>query len=118
MITHSEMVRALAKKGVDILSHMNERDIEILHMAVGICGEAGELIDAVKKRCYYNKQLDIQNVIEELGDLEFYMEGMRQLLNISREETLKANIAKLGERYKNFKYSDKAAQERADKIKA
>lgn len=109
------MVKVLAKPGKDILATMSERDIEILHMAVGICGEAGELIDAIKKRSIYNKAIDLDNVIEELGDLEFYMEGLRQCLNISREETLNANIAKLGERYKNFKYSDKAAHERVDK---
>ena len=63
----------------------------------------------------YNKELDIANVIEELGDLEFYMEGLRQCLRISREETLRENMVKLGKRYREAVYSDKAANERADK---
>jgi hypothetical protein len=58
-------------------------------------------------------------VIEELGDLEFYMEGLRQGFGITREEVLTTNIYKLAlgpkARYKGGKYSDKAAQDRADK---
>ena len=75
----------------------------------------GELLDAIKKFVVYNKELDIANVIEELGDLEFYMEGLRQCLRISREETLRENMVKLGKRYREAVYSDKAANERADK---
>ena len=84
-------------------------------MTIGISGEAGELLDAVKKAVIYRKPLDIKNVIEELGDLEFYMEGLRQGLNITRDEVLEANIAKLSVRYNGLKYSDVSAQERADK---
>ena len=74
-----------------------------------------DLPDAVKKAVIYQKPLDMKNVVEELGDLEFYMEGLRQGLGITREETLEANIKKLKVRYDGLKYSDKSAQERADK---
>jgi len=50
-----------------------------------------------------------------MGDLEFYMEGLRQGLGITREEVLAHNIAKLSKRYSSGSYSDKHAQERADK---
>jgi NTP pyrophosphatase (non-canonical NTP hydrolase) len=83
-------------------------------MAMGVSGEAGELLDAIKKSAIYRKPLDIANVIEELGDLEFYMEGIRQSLGITRRECLDANIAKLICRYGDH-YSDEAANARADK---
>lgn len=114
-INHSEMVRVLAKSGETIVSEMSGDDAHILHMTIGISGESGVLLDAIKKRVIYRKPLDRKNVIEELGDLEFYMEGLRQGLGISREETLAANIEKLGKRYEGLKYSDQAAQDRADK---
>lgn len=63
----------------------------------------------------YRKELDRENVIEELGDLEFYLEGIRQGLGLTREECLEHNIRKLSKRYEGLKYSDKAAQDRADK---
>jgi hypothetical protein len=55
------------------------------------------------------------NVVEELGDLEFYLEGVRQQLQISRDETLRANINKLNIRYRSGSYSNQHAQERTDK---
>lgn len=117
-IQHNEMVAALAKDGELIRSEMTAEDAHLLHMGVGVCGEAGELIDAIKKKAIYRKELDMENVIEELGDLEFYMEGIRQALGITREQTIEANIKKLGERYSGYKYTDEAAQTRADKKEA
>jgi len=90
-----------------------------MHMAIGIAGEAGELLDAIKKYVIYNKPLDLVNVVEELGDLEFYMEGLRQGVDVPRQDVIEANVYKLAlgpnARYKGGQYSDKAAQERQDK---
>lgn len=115
MIKFEEMVKGLAKPGEKIAAEITAGDAHLMHMAIGVSGEAGELLDAIKKRVIYRKDLDRENVLEELGDLEFYMEGLRQGLGITREECLAANIAKLGKRYEGLTYSDQSAQERADK---
>ena len=109
------MVTNLLKKGDDILSSVTGPQLNMLHNAVGISGEAGELLDAVKKQVIYQKEADIVNIVEELGDLEFYMEGLRQAYSITRDETIAANIAKLSIRYSKGSYSDTQAQTRADK---
>lgn len=114
-INFEDMVAVLVKPGDAILESLSPQDCHILHMVVGISGEAGELLDAIKKQVIYRKPLDRENVVEELGDLEFYMEGLRQELNITREEVIAGNISKLGKRYEGFKYSNGAAQSRADK---
>ncbi len=114
-ISHDDMVKKLFKNGDAILSTITTDQLTRLHAVVGISGEAGELLDAVKKETMYNKKPDLENIIEELGDLEFYMEALRQAYDITREQTIKANIAKLGVRYSSGTYSDKQAQERADK---
>lgn len=118
-INHADMVRDLAKPGADIIESLTPEMAHNLHMAVGVAGEAGELLDAIKKAAIYCKAADVENIIEELGDLEFYMEGIRQGFGITREQTLEANIYKLATgpkaRYKGGKYSNQAAQERADK---
>lgn len=114
-INHGDMVAALAKSGEAIRAVLTASDCHLIHMSIGIAGEAGGLISAVKKHTIYRTPLDLENVIEELGDLEFYMEGLRQELNLSRDQILKANIQKLGKRYAGFKYSDLAAKERKDK---
>lgn len=110
-----EMTLALAKDGQDIINDLTPEKADLLHMAVGVSGEAGELLDAVKKAVIYNKEMDLENIIEELGDLEFYMSKIRQIVGITREEILQRNIDKLSVRYAKGKYSNDQAQERADK---
>lgn len=110
------MVDVLAKHGVFILSDLTPNKVDLWHGATGCCTEAGELLDAVKKVVCYNKPTDRENVVEELGDLEFYMEMVRKNLGITREETLTHNMNKLAERYRNYTYSDQQAIDRADKV--
>lgn len=114
-MTHPELVTKLKKNGKHILTSLDEVQCDLLHMTMGICGEAGELLDAIKKHTMYEQPLDFKNVVEELGDLEFYMEGLRQTLGLSREETLKANIEKLLFRYQKEKFTNEEAKERKDK---
>lgn len=68
MTTRTELVRALAKPGEDILLSLDAHKCHMLHMAVGLSGEAGELLDAVTE----------ENTLEELGDAFFYLEGLLQ----------------------------------------
>ena len=112
---HSTLVSDLKKSSKEIINELKPEQADALHMAVGIAGEAGELLDAIKKWSIYQKPLDLENVIEELGDLEFYMEGLRQSLNLTRVQTLVENIAKLQKRYSKGEYSNEQANERADK---
>lgn len=111
---YERWVMSKAKPWHDIVDKMTPHRAHLLHMSVGIAGEACELLDAIKKAIIYNKGLDRVNVIEELGDLEFFMAGLRNELDISRDDVIARNIAKLEKRY-SAGYSDKAAQERADK---
>lgn len=113
-VQHSELVRNLKKKPEVIVLDLTPEKADLIHMIMGIVGEAGELLDAIKKHTIYNKPLDLENIIEELGDLDFYTEGLRQILGLSRDEILAHNIKKLSKRYQDG-YSDKAAQERIDK---
>ena len=113
--TYSEMVEALSKPGGHIIMEMTPKKAHCWHMATGISGESGELLDAIKKWVLYRKPLDVQNVIEELGDIEFYLEGLRNSLGLTRHNILKANMEKLLVRYSDGEYSDYAAINRKDK---
>jgi len=113
-ISHPSLVTSLCKDGQEIRDSLTFVDCHLLHMILGISGEAGELLDAIKKAVIYRKEIDLPNVIEELGDIEFYLEGLRQGLGVSRQQCLDHNIAKLTKRY-GEKYSNEAAQLRKDK---
>jgi len=114
-ITYSNFVANHVKAGEDIRVAIRAIDCHYLHMLIGLSGEVGELQDAFKKHIMYDKPLDIVNVIEELGDIEFYLAGLRQSLGVTKVEILTANINKLEKRYSLGKYSNTQAQERADK---
>lgn len=88
--------------------------MHLLHMAVGLAGEASEMLQQIVSHVL-GAQLDGENVREEAGDATFYTVGLLNGIQTGLGEALMANKAKLlGKRYKNG-YSDKAAQERADK---
>ena len=112
---HIELVHALAKPGSEILNAMKPDEAHLLHMALLLAGEVGELVDAIKKGIIYRRPFDHGNIIEELGDIEFALRGIRLHFDISRELALLANIIKLQQRYPSGSYSDAQAIERADK---
>lgn len=110
-----DFVPNLVKDGNQIVSELTGFDADALHMAVGIAGEAGELLDAIKRGAIYRKPYDKVNITEELGDLEFFMSHIRSLFGLTREEVILANKLKLSARYKSLNYSNNAAQAREDK---
>lgn len=115
MITeHEVLVENSLKQGIDILKTITPERINLWHLATIVAGEGAELLDQVKKHVIYNRPLDMENMLEEMGDVEYGLEGLRQELGFTREQVLQYNIDKLNKRYKNG-YSDKAAIERADK---
>ena len=73
--------------------------VRLLHAAIGLCTEAGEIQDALKKHIFYGKPLDLTNLREEGGDLFWYMAVFCDALQISFEEMQGLNIEKLAARY-------------------
>lgn len=112
---HSRLVKSLKKSSTEIMEEMTPIKADLLHMVLGLAGEVGELVDAVKKAVFYNKCLDVDNTIEELGDIEFYLEGFRQTVYLQRESIIQHNIDKLNKRYSSGSFSNQQAEKRADK---
>tara|TARA_R110000850_G_scaffold91270_12_gene193853 strand:- start:316 stop:1011 length:696 start_codon:yes stop_codon:yes gene_type:complete len=112
---HAMMVAALIKPGEEIIAETTPLKAHLNHMAMLLAGEAGEVVDAIKKHTIYGKDLDFVNVIEELGDIEFALEAIRSSLTIHRDETLAMNMEKLAKRYPHGNFSNADAQSRADK---
>lgn len=86
---------------------MKPEDLRRLHMAIGAAGEVGELCDAIKKNVFYKKDLDIENIKEEVGDVCWYLANLLSSINSSFEEVMQMNIEKLRKRYPNgFRHED------------
>lgn len=98
-----------------LFKEMGSEEATAMHAGVGIAGEAGEILDSLKKTWVYNKPLDRANVIEEIGDMLFYTRKLMDMMGVDLTEVLNANMVKLNKRYPSGKYSDAEAQARADK---
>jgi NTP pyrophosphatase (non-canonical NTP hydrolase) len=86
-----------------------------LHAAIGISGEAGEILDYFKKGMMFGKIIDRNKVKEECGDLLWYMSIMLDSYGFSFEEIMQANYDKLRVRYPNG-FSEKDALLRRDEL--
>lgn len=89
-------------------------EADLLHAALGLCSEAGEFADAIKGSFAYDKELDYENLVEELGDLLWFVSLACNALGIPMDQPAVACIEKLYKRYPE-KFSNEAAHERADK---
>lgn len=65
----------------------------------GLCGETGECMDLLKKHEHQGHPLHRDKLIEELGDVMWYIAEAASSLNVSLEEVAKRNIDKLRKRY-------------------
>lgn len=112
---YSSFVMSLAKPGEDIIRSMTPLQAHLFHMASAASFETGELGDAVKKHVIYNHDLDVQNVIEEIGDILFYLTGIAAGLNFTLEDCIEANVAKLKKRYPDGNFTKEHSLKRLDK---
>lgn len=115
MKSFEELARDLMKPGAAMLATMTPEQTDLLHAALGVTTEAGELGDAIKKHAIYQKPLAHENVVEELADLRFCMAAIMNNLGIGEMELYEQINRKLGRRYADGAYSDAQAQRRADK---
>lgn len=82
--------------------------IRMIHATMGMCTEAAELLDMLKKHVFYGKPLDLVNAKEEVGDQQWYCGLMIDILQTTFDEVLTVNIEKLQARYPE-KFSEEKA---------
>lgn len=75
------------------------RENLLLDGAMGLCGEAGEVIDLMKKHMFLGHSLDKAALIDEASDCMWYLAELATGLGISLEDIAAHNIEKLKKRY-------------------
>ena len=78
---------------------ISDEQVMISWNAIGIAGEAGEVLELIKKGIYHQQGIDIEKLKKELGDLIWYIAGLSTTLGIQLEDVLKGNLHKLEIRY-------------------
>lgn len=78
-------------------------DVETMQIwcATGLAGEAGEILDYLKKGIFHRHGVDSEKIKEELGDLLWYLAGLATKFDLTLEEVMEHNVNKLLKRYPN-----------------
>lgn len=71
----------------------------IFNACLGLSGEVGEFNDMIKKWVFHEKELDIEHLRKECGDILWYVAMVCQSFNWGMEEIMRMNIKKLKSRY-------------------
>ena len=86
--------------------NLDDKDV-LINGVMGLCGEAGEAIDLVKKHLAQGHPLNKEELAKELGDIAWYLAETAYIIGYDLEDILKMNIEKLKKRYpEGFKEKD------------
>jgi NTP pyrophosphatase (non-canonical NTP hydrolase) len=72
---------------------------QLLNAVVGMVGEAAECLELVKKHIWQDHSLDETKLLEEAGDVLWYIAKLARIYGIPLEELAVQNIKKLEARY-------------------
>ena len=90
------------KRVVDLIEKDNFPVERLLTASVGMCAEAGEFTEIIKKIIFQGKPVNEDNLFHlkrELGDIMWYVMQACMGLDISLDEIVQMNIDKLKARY-------------------
>lgn len=105
------------KEALRTASSIKEEDL-ILNGALGLSGESGEVADIIKKYMFQGHELDKEKLIDELGDVCWYIAILAKGLNVELDEVLLHNVEKLRRRYpKGFNAQKSINRDEASKKK-
>ena len=71
----------------------------VLNGCLGLAGEAGETLDMVKKWVFHEKELDVEHLKKEIGDVMWYVAMLCESFGFNLDEILQMNVDKLKARY-------------------
>ena len=80
----------------------------MLNGAMGLNGEAGEVIDILKKHIFQGHKLDTEHIAKELGDCLWYIAVCAKGAGYTLDEIAEMNKAKLRKRYPDGFEADKS----------
>jgi NTP pyrophosphatase (non-canonical NTP hydrolase) len=71
---------------------------ELAVMALGLCGEAGEVVEHIKKELRGDGAANRNELCEELGDVLHYLCRIASEYNLSMAEIIRTNVTKIENR--------------------
>lgn len=78
---------------------VNFTQARLMLYALGMAEEAGEVAGEVKKHVFHDKPLDSEKILNECGDVLWYLDRMLSELGWTMEDAMAYNDGKLSKRY-------------------
>ena len=124
---YSEFVNAVTSDASTDFLALSDRLVELdekganierlLTSGVGINAEGGEFLEIIKKMIFQGKPFNADNkkhMIIELGDLMWYVTQACMALEVSLDEVVARNVAKLEKRYPGGSFDVYYSENRAE----
>lgn len=96
---------APVEKKAIMKAFQDERIVKAFFGAVALAGEAGELLDEMKKVVYHGHEFSEGKYLNEVGDILWYVARICDLFNVPLSLLATENIEKLRKRYPEGKFS-------------
>ena len=88
--------------------------LNVIYAAMGMCGEAGEASELVKKYAYHGHTIDSEHLARELGDVLWYVSYMAHLFGYPLGKIMAMNQEKLAKRYPDGKFDAERSRNREE----
>jgi len=88
------------RKDIASYPNINLNRLKLLHDAIGIVGEAGEVSEIIKKHVFKGKPLDKDHLKEEISDTIHYIARLCDRMDFDLDDIMAQNISKIEERHK------------------
>jgi len=88
--------------------------LNVIYAAMGMCGEAGEASELVKKYAYHGHAIDTEHLARELGDVLWYVSYMAYLFGYPLGKIMAMNQEKLVKRYPDGKFDAERSRNREE----
>lgn len=116
MVNYRDFVLKLLADRSKTEQVLSGREMMMLTAALGLAGEAGEVVDLVKKVVMHGRPFDVEmkaKMLLELGDIRWYQEVFYEILGADDDRIVAANVAKLLDRYPGGVFSSERDIHRA-----
>lgn len=88
--------------------------LNVIYAAMGMCGEAGEASELVKKYAYHGHTIDTEHLARELGDVLWYVSYLAHLFGYPLGKIMAMNQEKLAKRYPDGKFDAERSRNREE----
>ena len=88
--------------------------LNVIYAAMGMCGEAGEASELIKKYAYHGHTIDSEHLARELGDVLWYVSYMAHLFGYPLGKIMAMNQEKLAKRYPDGQFDEERSRNREE----